>query len=183
MFGLSGHLFKAKKDGHNWHHHDVLQIKASKQQFSAERQKNIKFVTFFRHQSCLTSEMTKCRSVFDQDTTKTLQINQRFINASWKLQRFPSLPPLNLPPPHSLVETDTDLQLAVLRRVMKRRPAPVVGDDLAAVQQQPAEHLGVAAAGGEVHRRGTVAIHVREADLRETHLEGGGERGKGQGLG
>lgn len=55
---------------------------------------------------------------------------------------------------------------------MKRRPAPVVGDDLTAVQQQPAEHLGVASAGGEVHRRGAIAVPVREADLRKTHLEG-----------
>lgn len=56
---------------------------------------------------------------------------------------------------------------------MKWRPAPVVGDDFATMQQQPAEHLGVAAAGGKVHRRGAVTIPVREADLREAHLEWG----------
>lgn len=53
---------------------------------------------------------------------------------------------------------------------MKRAPPPAVGDDLAAVQQQPAQDLGVAPAGREVHGRGPVAVAVRQADLRKAHL-------------
>lgn len=85
---------------------------------------------------------------------------------------FPSLFQSNLPPHHSLVAMDTDLQFAILGRVMKWGPTPVVGDNFTTMKQQPAEHLGMASAGGKVHRCRTIAIPVGEADLCETHLEG-----------
>jgi len=80
-------------------------------------------------------------------------------------------------------ETQTHLQFTVLCSVMKWGSSPVVSGDLSAVQQQPAEHLSVTSTGCEVHGRGLVTVPVRQADLCETHLQGGGTtiRVKGSG--
>ncbi|KAL0603549.1 hypothetical protein AAY473_025545 [Plecturocebus cupreus] len=84
------------------------------------------------------------------------------------------------PPPR----TRADLQLPVLSGVVQRGPAPQVGRNLPAVQQQPAEHLGVAAARCEVHGGGAVFVLLRQAHVGAAHLGGrGGERGAGLGAG
>lgn len=74
------------------------------------------------------------------------------------------------PLPWHLLAAGTHLQLAVLRGIVQRRAAPAVSGDLPAVQQQPAQHLGVAAAGGEVHGRGPLGIPLRQAHRRKAHL-------------
>ena len=66
---------------------------------------------------------------------------------------------------------------------MQRGPAPQVGRDLAAVQQEPAEHFGVTAARREMHGRGAVLVLLRQAHVGAAHLggEGRGHRGAGAG--
>jgi hypothetical protein len=51
-----------------------------------------------------------------------------------------------------------DLQFPVLSSVMQRGSAPQVLRDLCPVQQEPAEHFGVAATGSKVHGRGAVVV-------------------------
>ncbi len=53
---------------------------------------------------------------------------------------------------------------------MKRCPTPAVHHYLSAVKQQPAEDLGMAAAGSEVHGSGPIIVSVKQADFCETHL-------------
>lgn len=78
------------------------------------------------------------------------------------------------PPPHPdiLLATSTHLQLAILGGIMQRRAAPAVGSDLPTVQEQPAQHLGMAATGGKVHGRGPLGVPLRQAHRREAHLCG-----------
>lgn len=78
-------------------------------------------------------------------------------------------PPASTRPP---LAASPHLQLAILSSIVQRRAAPGIGSDLPTVQQQPAQHLGVAAAGGEVHGRGPLSIPLRQAHRREAHLRG-----------
>lgn len=66
---------------------------------------------------------------------------------------------------------------------MQRGPAPQVGRDLAAVQQEPAEHFGVTAARREMHGRGAVLVLLRQAYVGAAHLWGRGRSTEGRGLG
>lgn len=64
----------------------------------------------------------------------------------------------------------TYLQLSILGCVMKRCPTPAVHHYLPAVKQQPAENLGMAAAGSKVHGSGPIIVSVRQAYVCKTHL-------------
>lgn len=83
----------------------------------------------------------------------------------------PTTPLIHFPAPP--LSGRPDLQFSVLSSVMQWGPAPQILRDLCAVQQEPAEHFGVAATGSEVHGRGAVMVLLRKANVCKAHLQGG----------
>lgn len=69
-----------------------------------------------------------------------------------------------------LVISFTYLQLSILGCIMKRRTTPVVCHYFPTMQEEPAENLGMATAGGKVHGTGPIIVSVSQADFCETHL-------------
>lgn len=53
---------------------------------------------------------------------------------------------------------------------MKRRTTPAVCHYFPPMQEEPAENLGMATAGGKVHGTGPIIVSVSQADFCETHL-------------